>query len=198
MSPPGKKSANVSPTRRQVSAAHLAAAWDNLSKAWKAQAELPKCGAKRRSDGGTCRNPALPNGRCRFHGGRTPKGKDWHKVQLVNPARSIELLEKKQAEVARRRARQEERRKAMTPEERAAHDEWHRTHRPASPAEREKARRDREARELLAGALGAAQEPQEGAGEAAAIGEQIARLEAARARLTAASDDDDNWPEVFR
>jgi hypothetical protein len=31
------------------------------------------CGAKTRS-GGTCRQPAMPNGRCRLHGGKTPGG----------------------------------------------------------------------------------------------------------------------------
>jgi hypothetical protein len=28
----------------------------------------PRCGAKRR-DGGSCQQPAMPNGRCRMHGG---------------------------------------------------------------------------------------------------------------------------------
>jgi hypothetical protein len=28
----------------------------------------PRCGARRR-DGGSCRQPAMPNGRCRMHGG---------------------------------------------------------------------------------------------------------------------------------
>jgi hypothetical protein len=31
------------------------------------------CGAKTKS-GGTCKQPALPNGRCHYHGGRTPSG----------------------------------------------------------------------------------------------------------------------------
>jgi len=39
----------------------------------------PRCGAKRRSTGCACRAPAMTNGRCRFHGGkstgpRTPEG----------------------------------------------------------------------------------------------------------------------------
>src|SRR6476660_9493988 len=39
----------------------------------------PRCGAKRRRGGGTCRAPAMANGRCRLHGGkstgpRTPEG----------------------------------------------------------------------------------------------------------------------------
>ena len=40
----------------------------------------PRCGAKRRTTGCACRAPAMPNGRCRLHGGkstgpRTPEGK---------------------------------------------------------------------------------------------------------------------------
>jgi len=50
---------------------------------WRAHLELahaaPRCGARRKSDSRACRAPAMPNGRCRLHGGkstgpRTPKG----------------------------------------------------------------------------------------------------------------------------
>jgi hypothetical protein len=39
----------------------------------------PRCGARRKSTGQPCRAPAMPNGRCRVHGGastgpRTPEG----------------------------------------------------------------------------------------------------------------------------
>lgn len=37
------------------------------------QAESKPCGAKTRA-GGECKNWAMPNGRCRMHGGKTPKG----------------------------------------------------------------------------------------------------------------------------
>src|SRR3954453_12982846 len=41
---------------------------------WKAHLALahaaPRCGAKRR-DGGTCQSPAMANGRCRMHGGKS-------------------------------------------------------------------------------------------------------------------------------
>lgn len=33
------------------------------------------CGAKTRS-GGSCRQPAMKNGRCRLHGGKSKKGKE--------------------------------------------------------------------------------------------------------------------------
>jgi len=41
----------------------------------------PRCGAKsRRNNGAPCKQPAMPNGRCRLHGGKstgakTPEGK---------------------------------------------------------------------------------------------------------------------------
>jgi hypothetical protein len=33
--------------------------------------DTPRCGAKTREDG-TCRRPAMPNGKCRIHGGLSP------------------------------------------------------------------------------------------------------------------------------
>ena len=50
---------------------------------WKAGLERARaarrCGARRRADGCACTQPAMPNGRCRLHGGkstgpRTPEG----------------------------------------------------------------------------------------------------------------------------
>jgi hypothetical protein len=43
--------------------------------------ELPKCGAKRRGKDALCKAPAMVNGRCRLHGGKstgpkTPQGKE--------------------------------------------------------------------------------------------------------------------------
>lgn len=40
----------------------------------------PRCGATRKQDGGTCQAPALRNGRCKLHGGKstgpkTPEGR---------------------------------------------------------------------------------------------------------------------------
>ncbi len=39
--------------------------------------DVPKCGAHSRRSGKPCRQPAMANGRCRFHGGKStgpPKG----------------------------------------------------------------------------------------------------------------------------
>ena len=43
-----------------------------------------KCGAKRKRDGEPCQLTALKNGRCAYHGGRTPKGDAWHKIRYPN------------------------------------------------------------------------------------------------------------------
>ena len=115
-----------------------------------ARQHAPKCGARRKSDGGSCQLPALANGRCYIHGGRTPKGKGWHKPQL--PARdgpeAIKKLDTKLRDLERRRKAREARIAAMTPEQRARYDAWQRSHQPG-PSERERGRRDRDARRLL-------------------------------------------------
>ena len=38
----------------------------------------PKCGAKRKQTTGLCRNPAMLNGRCRLHGGKSTGPKQKH------------------------------------------------------------------------------------------------------------------------
>ena len=40
-------------------------------------ARHPRCGARSRRTGNPCRGPAMPNGRCKFHGGKStgaPRG----------------------------------------------------------------------------------------------------------------------------
>lgn len=58
--------------------------------------------------------------------------------------------ERKLKNLAKRLAQQEARRAAMTPEQLEKHMRWHETHQPGAKADRAKARRDRELRELLA------------------------------------------------
>jgi hypothetical protein len=51
----------------------------NLMKEARAALALhPKCGAKCKQSEGLCRNPALPNGRCRIHGGKSTGPKPKH------------------------------------------------------------------------------------------------------------------------
>ena len=101
------------------------------------KADRPKCGAKRRNGAGICASPALANGRCRWHGGRTPSGDDWHKARWPKAsdpreaskfAAKIRALEKRAKARAARLAQ-------MTPEEIAAYRKWH-AERPVGPAAR--------------------------------------------------------------
>ena len=44
------------------------------SEAWRFGPDWPgeRCGAKSKRSGLPCKNPAMPNGRCRIHGGKSP------------------------------------------------------------------------------------------------------------------------------
>jgi len=86
----------------------------------KQRARLPKCGAKTRTTGDPCRNPALENGRCRLHGGATPKGSEWGKRQITSKPPSQRLksdwqrVEKKLQRQAREDADRARRLRKMT------------------------------------------------------------------------------------
>ena len=54
--------------------------------------EKKLCGAKTRK-GGTCKNPAMPNGRCRMHGGTSPGAKKGNKYSLKHGLYSDGLLD---------------------------------------------------------------------------------------------------------
>ncbi len=87
----------------------------------------PRCGARRRRDGEPCQQMVLfPNGRCRFHGGKTPKGKQWHKVQYPKARAPYDDVIRKQRDVAKRQKKRAQARAeklaAMTPEQRAKYD----------------------------------------------------------------------------
>ena len=99
----------------------------------------PRCAAARKRDGKPCCNPAMKNGRCDRHGGKTPSGRQWHVVQYPDcstPAGEAKFNRKlrTQQRYAEQRA---ERLAAMTPEQRAKHDAWHRTHAPGSASLRD-------------------------------------------------------------
>lgn len=147
--------------------------------AQRARQSKPKCGAKRKGDGAPCQMLALENGRCRLHGGATPSGDRWHRAQWPGPDAPPEKLEKKLRELRRRKRQQAARVAAMTPEQRARYEAWHRTHKPGSAAERERRRRDQEGVELLR----RTRPPQTPSPEQAAL---VAEIEKARADRLAA------------
>lgn len=156
------------------SAARATAARENLKLAMKARQTLPRCGAKRRTDGGVCAAIAMGNGRCYLHGGSTPSGKDWHRTQLTNRSKSTKKLDRKLKDVERRRAKQAARVAAMTLEERARYDAWHAARKPGGPEVRRAAAEAREFRDMLAAR---ARAPLVETPEAKAIREAIEALE---------------------
>lgn len=155
------------------SAAKHTAALANLKHAMKARETLPRCGAKRRTDGGPCAGTAMSNGRCYLHGGSTPGGKDFHKVQFPK-GRSEKWIRKKLKELRRRQARQAARVDAMTPEERVRFEAWHAAHKPGGPEVRKAVAQAREVRAILLSRASAA--PVE-TPEAQALREAIEALE---------------------
>lgn len=56
----------------------------------------PRCGAFARRTGKLCRNGAMPNGRCRMHGGRTPTG-ERHRAFICGEFTREAIAERRQA-----------------------------------------------------------------------------------------------------
>ena len=118
--------------------------------------QLPKCGARRKHDGEPCQQVAMANGRCVYHGGKTPKGDQWHRYQWPerDGPRVMKKLQQKLAQIERQEKARAARNAAMSDEARAAHEEWKKARPPGSAAARTLKRRDKqtatEIRELLA------------------------------------------------
>lgn len=94
----------------------------------------------RKRDGEPCQQLAMENGYCYLHSGKTPRGDQWHKPQW---SADNSKLNRKLNDLQRAAVKQEKRVKRMAPAERAAHDEWKRTHAPGSAAERRRRRDER-------------------------------------------------------
>lgn len=132
----------------------------------KVRPHLPKCGAHARSTGEPCRKLAMANGRCIYHGGRTPKGDAWHRPRWFKGSKvGNDKLERKLADRQRADRKRAVRLAAMTPEERERHDAWHRAHKPGPPGPRAARRRERrqavEIADIINRASGAAPGPDE-------------------------------------
>jgi len=157
----------------------------------------PRCAAARKRDGKPCCNPAMKNGRCDRHGGKTPSGRQWHVVQYSDcstPAGEAKFNRKlrTQQRYAEQRAA---RLAAMTPEQRAKHDAWHRSH-PAGAAAprsaaRERTRQNAEARLLISPQPRQRLSDPEAARVEAALATTRARLASLEARTTKPTDEDE-------
>lgn len=109
-----------------------------------------KCGARTRVTGEPCKQPVKAEGlRCRFHGGATPKGAEWHRRQLPKKGDSWEKASRKLATWQKRDREAEARRASMSPEQLAEHNKRRAALKPGTPAERARRKHNREAKRFL-------------------------------------------------
>lgn len=158
-----------------------AAALRAMRKARAVQAAMPRCGAIAKSTGGPCKRMALENGRCEFHGGRTPKGGQWHRLQLPSFGGSERKFDRKLVAQTRRQKAQAARVAAMSEKEREAFEAWQRSHKPGSATEREQRRQNIKVRKWLDAQSQAPVSPEE-----AALRALIEDLRSERDKLTQA------------
>lgn len=89
----------------------------NLRALW----QRPKCAAIARTTGVRCGNPGMGNGKCRLHGGLSPKGKNWGRIrppEADTPHEKRKYLRRLE-NAERRRQRQEAVRATLPVDERA-------------------------------------------------------------------------------
>jgi hypothetical protein len=129
--------------RGNYSAAFIAAGTAALRRFHATRHLRQMCGAKRKRDGLPCQGAPMQNGRCWYHGGRTPKGDRWHTPVWPKASAPMSKLERKLRDRERLSGERSRRLAAMSPAERAAYDAWERAHRVGSNAQREQLRRDR-------------------------------------------------------
>lgn len=185
------------PKKRKVAAAAIAAGTSALRRYHARRHTKPVCGAKGKTTGKPCQQPPMENGRCRLHGGLTPKGDQWHVVRRQSPSKRAAAKLQAKLEALERRAKERAARLArMTPVERAAYDKWVREHPPgpaAARAAKKRARQDAEAvRALLDRSQGSGKPVDP---ELAAITARIAELRAKKAAMELEAAQDNDTPD---
>ena len=124
-------------------------------RAWNARRHLaPKCTATSKTTGMQCRQVAMDNGKCAYHGGLTPKGDGkWHRPRWPNRGapKAMAKLDHKLRDLKRAAAKRAVRLRRMSPEQREAYDKWQCTHEATSAGDRKRKREElRQARETRA------------------------------------------------
>lgn len=156
----------------------------------KRRARFKKCAATAKSTGEQCGQLAMPNGKCRFHGGKTPSGDNWHVIQpdVSGHRASMHRFDRKLTRIEKARKAQRSRLMRATEAEREAYEKWLWA-RPAGSAAKRAARRAEtrmkrriaeENRELSKGARVETNDP-----EILAIKARIAELQEQRALMKA-------------
>lgn len=165
--------ARVRPKRRQIkvsawsqSAAFRKIGSDAIRAFNKRRHLLPKCKATAKNTGERCRHLALANGCCYYHGGRTPKGDEWHVLQVRSgkAKHDVRKHEQKLAKKEKLAAARRLRLKRADEAEQAAYAKWLASHTPGSATRRAAKRMDRRiasSRRALVAAPGGAQDSEE-------------------------------------
>lgn len=110
--------------------------------------QRPKCSATAKHTGLQCGLPGLANGKCQFHGGRSPSGKNWGKIRPpeADTTREKRKYLRRLENAERRRQRQEAVRATLPDEERARREKRSDNFVPGTKADRAAAKADRAAR----------------------------------------------------
>ncbi|MER9758473.1 hypothetical protein [Mesorhizobium sp. M0138] len=155
---------------------------------WNAErSNLPKCNAARKRDREPCQLIAMENGKCFIHGGRTPRGDEWHRTQWPDGKSpdAEKRFRKKLAEQERAARKRSIRLAAMSPDERERHKAWHAARKPGSAAARQ---RKRDERKQAAEVRAMTERPRPApSAESAELADQIAAL---RVELDSRRDDE--------
>jgi hypothetical protein len=157
---------------------------------WNSQRHTkPKCGAHGRTTGEPCKRIAMANGRCHAHGGRTPKGANWHKPVWPDAERpdAIDRLNRKLRDHRKTAKKRAARLAAMSPAERERHEAWQRSHRPGSKSARAAARQQRVVAQEIATTLAAPK----------SVDPEVARLQHEIDRLTELAAAGANEHDIF-
>lgn len=152
-----------------------------------AHAKAERCGAKCRGTGLPCERPVLKGRtRCRLHGGATPRGDDWHKIQWPNPdAPNAALQLARKLDALRHREKLRQRHiDSLSPDERDQFERRSKAQRVVgTTAQREAWKRERKANAELRRSIGRAK-PTEPTAEASRLRSTIQEIDARRDELT--------------
>lgn len=146
-----------------------------------------RCGATAKSTGRQCQQPSMANGKCRFHGGRTPSGTEWHVVQYKRKDKpgAMARVDAKAARYAKTREKRRQSVVLMTEERRAAHKKWQSTHQPGSPGARARLRAERKANAEFRARMERPAPPSEESLRPERITERLKRIDERAARIKA-------------
>jgi hypothetical protein len=153
-------------------------ALNQMRKINREKALRPKCKATSKNTGMRCGNVAMENGCCYRHGGKTPKGDEWHRLQWPKRSdpRAMQKANRKLQRVERQRRDNAKREAEMTEAQLIAHRRQIKAKRPSTAASRSRAQAEKEQNAYFAKQFSKAAAPP--TPEIVALDKQISELEA--------------------